>query len=361
MACRLSVDILYVILEHMVQDNPGLATLCRVNRVFKEASESVLYRRIVMPLPAVSRVLVSLASERLAAHVRHFETSKKPGWKPRDPRELIHMRTALRKMIGLRTLRIHFGGPMAWILDGCNFPELRSMLCNLSCDHHLAQFFKRQTRLADVTLSSMHTLHFPCLIDQSCLPSLRQISANPAWLRMLVPYRPVTDIDIWDFTDTDTRETGWLSQSSSAVTTLSVSETFLISRSMARLASQVPELRQLAIECRTYDIFSDEVRTPTLLLCWGGLQYSKQATEMMHEFTYLIIRVLTYFQSLAGIEVRFRGICPDEDMLLRQMVVDSSENALDLHIFSMSFSQLSGELLTKVVWHRFPEEWRRDS
>ncbi|KAF8500032.1 hypothetical protein JB92DRAFT_3124701 [Gautieria morchelliformis] len=343
MAHRLSVDILYAILEHMDQDNPGLARLCRVNRVFKEASESVLYRQIVMPLPAVSRVLVSLASERLAAHVRHFETSKKPGWRPRDSRELLHMRTALRKMTGLRTLRIHFGGPLAWILDGCIFPELRSMLCNLSCDHHLAQFFKRQTRLADVTLSSIHTPHSPCLIDQSCLPSLKQISANPAWLRMLVPYRPVTDIDIWDFTDADTRETGWLSQSSSAVTTLSVSESFLISRGVAHIASLVPELQQLTIDCRTYDIFSDE------------------ATEMMQEFTYLILRVLSYFQSLIGIEVRFRGICPDEDMLLRQMVVESSENSLDLHIFSMSFSQLSGELLTKVVWHRFQEEWRRDS
>lgn len=260
MSKNMPLDVLYSILEHMDHDKAGLANLCRVNQVFRAASQSVLYRRIVMPLPAVSRVCISLASERLASLVRHFETSKKPGWKPRDARELLHMRSALRKMTGLRILRIHFGGPMAWILDGCTFPELRSMLCSLSCDHHLAQFFKRQAQLTDVTLSSLHTRHFPCLIDPSCLPNLKRISADPAWLSMLVPDRPITDIDIWDFLETDIKETGWLLQSSSAVTTLSISEHFLLSRGVARIASLVPQLRQLTVKCGTSNLFSDEVR-----------------------------------------------------------------------------------------------------
>lgn len=258
---KLPLDVLYALLEHMDHDKAGLAKLCLVSRIFKEASESVLYRRIVMPLPAVSRVCMSLACSRLATHVRHFETSKKPGWKPRDARELLHMRTALREMTGLRILRIHFGGPMAWILDGCHFTQLRSMLCNLSCDHHLADFFRRQVQLTDVTLSSIHTHHFPCHIDQACLPNLRQISAEPAWLSMLVPCRPITNIDIWDFVETDNMESDWLLQSSSAVTSLSVSESFLISRGVARIASLVPQLRQLTIKCGTTDLFSDEVRT----------------------------------------------------------------------------------------------------
>jgi hypothetical protein len=264
---KLPVDVLYVILGHMDHDKAGLATLCLVNRVFKEASESVLYRRIVMPLPAVSRVCMSLASDRLATHVRHFETSKQPGWKPRDARELLHMRAALRKMTGLRTLRIHFGGPLAWILDGCNFTGLRSMLCNLSCDHHLAKFLRRQVQLTDVTLSSIHTLHFPCHIDRSCLPKLKQISAEPAWLSMLVPYRPITSIDIWDFVETDTRASDWLLQSSSAVTSLSISESFLLSQGVACIASLVPQLRQLTVKCHTPDLFSDEVRANCPGLC----------------------------------------------------------------------------------------------
>lgn len=267
MACKLPLDILYSVLEHMDHDRAGLATLCLVNRVFREASESVLYRHIVMPLPAVSKVCISLASDRLAAHVRHFETSKRPGWKPRDARELLHMRTALRKMTGLRTLRIHFGGPMAWILDGCSFTCLRSLLCNLSCDCHLAQFLKRQTQLTDITLFSTHTCHdVPCLIDQSCLPKLMQISAEPAWLKTLVPFRPVANIDIWEFVETDTRETDWLLQSSAAVTTLSVSESFLLSRGVEHIGSLVPQLRKLTIKCGTPDLFSDEVRAVCIRL-----------------------------------------------------------------------------------------------
>lgn len=177
----------------------------------------------------------------------------------------------LRLSDGLLTPSTHYSsGPLAWILEGCHFSELRSMLCNLSCDHHLASFFRRQTNLVDVTLSSIHSNHFPCLIDQTCLPSLKRISADPVWLGMLVPHHPIADIDVWDFRDSLAVALGpfwaidWLSLSLTSVTTLAVSESFLATRGAIRVASFVPQLKHLKIKCKTLNVFSDDVSVPTI-------------------------------------------------------------------------------------------------
>ena len=90
-----------------------------------------------------------------------------------------------------------------------------------------------------------------------------------------------------------------------------------------------------------------------------SLRHFEQETENRLEFTTLLLRILAYFPSLADFEVRFHGACPDEDTLLRQVVIDSSENSPDLHVFVMSFVWSSREPPIKVVWHRSPEEWKR--
>ena len=180
------VDVLREILEHVVRI-ADLAALCRVNKIFCSCSRDVLYREI----RGHPRVIQTLAqSTDLARRVRLLTTSS----------EHLELATALRNMSSLRSLDFRDGGD-ASILDGCNF-KLDSLTCDFPHSESLQRFLNSQSSLTNITLYGDYGPSPP--FDERCLPNLTRVYALPSWLRILIPGRPVREVQmISQFDPTD--------------------------------------------------------------------------------------------------------------------------------------------------------------
>jgi len=184
------VDVLREILGHVRRVD--LITLCRVNKIVCSCSQDVLYREIFYQ---DWRVIPTLArSTDLARRVRSFQLSSDhyPG-----------LETALRNMSSLRKLDLK-GMDDVSILDGCTF-KLDSFDTTFSNSELLQRFLNSQTRLTNLNIVWVDYEPFPPL-DERCLPNLTRVRALPSWLVILIPGRPVREVDMdvpWasDFTD----------------------------------------------------------------------------------------------------------------------------------------------------------------
>src|ERR1700728_4634799 len=172
------IDVLQMILEHV--DKNDLATLCRVSKIFCSYSQGVLYREIE---EGDERVIQTLAqSTDLARRVRSFATTH----------SCPELTTALRNMSSLRSLELECGDES--ILDGCTF-KLESFSCAFPYSESLRSFFICQPNLTDVKFSDdsdNSSLSYP--LEETCLPNLTRVMADPYLLRMLIPGRPVREV-----------------------------------------------------------------------------------------------------------------------------------------------------------------------
>jgi len=184
----ISVDVLREVLGHVPKSD--LVTLCRVNKIVCSYSQDVLYREIVY---RERRAIPTLArSTDLARRVRSFQSiSDHPG-----------LKTALQNMSSLRSLELK--DIDVSILDGCTF-KLDSFSCPFPNSESLQQFLNSQTSLTNLTIWGGDYEPFPPF-DERCLPNLTRVRSTPSWLGVLIPGRPVREVDMdpplrIDFTD----------------------------------------------------------------------------------------------------------------------------------------------------------------
>jgi F-box domain len=173
------VDVLREIMGHVRRAD--LVTLCRVNKTFCSCSQDILYREIVYRDKRVIPILAE--STDLARRVRSFQAiSDQPG-----------LKTALRNMSSLRSLELK--DVDASILDGCTF-ALDSFDCPFPNSESFNRFLNSQTSLTNLTIWGGGDYEpFPPL-DEKCLPNLTRVRSTPSWLSILVPGRPVKEVDM---------------------------------------------------------------------------------------------------------------------------------------------------------------------
>jgi hypothetical protein len=172
------IDVLREILEHVRKAD--LATLCRVNEIFCSCSQDVLYREIEYR-DARSMTIQTLAqSADLARRVRLFESTRLPS----------ELATALRNMSSLRHLGLDGIGDLS-ILDGCTF-KLDSFETTIPSS--LPKFLNSQPSLTSLTIWGD-----PQPLPPGCQPNLTSVTAMTSWLRILIPGRPVREVNMTTF------------------------------------------------------------------------------------------------------------------------------------------------------------------
>jgi hypothetical protein len=174
------LDVLREILGHVRKYD--LPSLCRVNKIFCSCSQDFLYREIKFEDEDVIQTLSQ--STDLARRVRVFYIDD----------GCPQLATALQNMSSLRSLKFGFGfiGDES-LLDGCTF-KLESFSCNFPNSEPLQSFLISQPSLTNLTIWGEYEPLPP--FDQRCLPNLTYVTANPSWLCMLIPGRPVREVDV---------------------------------------------------------------------------------------------------------------------------------------------------------------------
>ena len=240
------VDVLREILEHV--DKNDLATLCRVNKIFCSCSQDVLYREIEYEVTDVIQTLAR--STDLARRVRSFHTSY-------DHQELA---MALRNMSSLRRLGCEDFSDDASVLDGCTF-KLDSFETTFRYSESLHKFLNGQSSLTKLAIySSEH----PPPFEETFLPNLARVWAEPCWLRMLIPGRPVREVMLFEPCDEENPiDFGIFTLSTAPIRKLQIGYDTLYPTPGSHLASIFSSLEHLTID--THDIHG-VVRIPPLYL-----------------------------------------------------------------------------------------------
>jgi hypothetical protein len=171
-----------------------------------------------------------------------------------------NLATALRNMSSLRILALYLDDPYSNILDGCTF-KLDSFSFNLRCDENLLKFLNSQPSLTHVefrTISDPSTA-----FDATCLPNLTRATAQVAWLRRLIPGRPVSEVDIslYPVIDEDSIDWNFFTLSTAPIRKLTMSQGFIYDKPAEFLASIFPSLVHLSIIVRP-DLYNIDVRRP---------------------------------------------------------------------------------------------------
>jgi F-box domain len=230
------VDVLREILEHVGKSD--LATLCRVNKIFCSCSRDVLYREIEVH---DERVIQTLAqSTDLARRVRSFHTSH-------DHQKLA---MALRNMSSLRSLGCEGFNGDASLLDGCTF-KLDFFETAFRYSKSLHKFLNSQSSLTKLVIynSSEHSPSF----EETLLPNLTRVWAEPCWLRMLIPGRPVREVIVFKPLDEENPiDFGIFTLSTAPIRKLQIGYDALYPTPGSHLASIFSSLEHLTID--TYDI-----------------------------------------------------------------------------------------------------------
>jgi F-box domain len=226
------VDVLLEILEHV--DINDLATICRVNKTCCSCSQNVLYREIA---DAGEHVIQTLAqSTDLAQRVRSFDTSSK----------CPELATALRNMSSLRRLRYQGCNDDASILDGCTF-KLDSFTCTFSYSEPLQKFLNSQSSLTEFAI--YNGTGRPPPFEETFLPNLTQVQAEPCWLSMLIPGRPVSEVMVYEPWDgEDPIDFSIFTLSTAPIQKLHITSRVLYPTPGSHLASIFPSLEYLTID-----------------------------------------------------------------------------------------------------------------
>jgi F-box domain len=234
------LDVLLEILEHV--DKNDLATLCRVNKICCACSQDVLYREIK---DGGADVIQTLAhSTDLARRVRSFETTCS------SP----ELATALRNMSSLRSLEFDYNGDEATsILDGCTF-KLESFSCQFAYRFSLENFFIYQPNLTDVKICDIFdysSVSYP--FEETCLPNLTRVMANPSLLRILIPGRLVKEVITFSPPNIDSTDLSFFTLSTIPIQKLWIDFDMLYPKPGSLLVSIFPSLVHLMVYARNVE------------------------------------------------------------------------------------------------------------
>jgi F-box domain len=222
------VDVLREILEHV--DKNDLATLCRVNKICCSCSQGVLYRAIHTDSNLVIRTLAQ--STDLARRVRSFNI----------PRDGPGLGTALGNMSSLRRLNIRRITDTS-ILNGCTF-KLDTIMCDPRNSQALKQFLINQPSLTNITLYANPE---PPPLSMRGLPNLTRVAAEHSWLRILIPGRPVTDVDMLEFWPMHTIDLSYFALSTAPINSLKIRYDYIYPTPESHLVSIFPSIVDLVL------------------------------------------------------------------------------------------------------------------
>jgi hypothetical protein len=229
------VDVLREILEYV--DKNDLATLCRVNKICCSCSQDVLYRVIHTDNILVIRTLAQ--STDLAKRVRSFNI----------PHDGPGLNTALRNMSSLRRFNIRRINNIS-ILDGCTF-KLDTISCDSRYSNSLEQFLNNQPSLTNVTLYASTE---PPPFSMSGLPNLTRVAAEHSWLRILIPGRPVTDVDMIEFWPMDTIDLSYFTLSTAPIHSLKIPYDYIYLMPKSHLVSIFPSIADLVLAAHDWGL-----------------------------------------------------------------------------------------------------------
>jgi hypothetical protein len=264
MSSNLPVDILPMILKNL--DKADLTAMCLVNKVCCSLSQDILYRNIEIYHHTRFQVCRTLAySTHLARRVRSFRVIFRQSI---ESNEVDNLATALRNMSSLRILVLYLDDRNPNILDGCTF-KLDSFSSNLYCDEYFLKFLNGQPSLTHVEMPNfarfkLHTIYDRSpTFDATFLPNLTRISAQVAWLRCLIPGRPVSEVDVSGYfvIDRDYIDWNFFTLSTTPIRKLTTSQHFICSKPAELLASIFPSLVHLSISM-VPDLCNIDVRKP---------------------------------------------------------------------------------------------------
>jgi hypothetical protein len=156
----------------------------------------------------------------------------------------------------------------ASILDGCTF-KLDSFWSNFHHDEYLIKFLYSQPSLTHVDMPNLLPDELCTIYDRSavfdatCLPNLTRVSGQVAWLRHLIPGRPVSEVDIsiYPVIDEDFIDWNFFTLSTAPIRQLTMSHGFTYGKPAEFLASIFPSLVHLSIIVRL-DLYYEDVRRP---------------------------------------------------------------------------------------------------
>ena len=236
----LNTDVLVSILDCV---NPSdLPSLCRVNTTFYQLASNHLYRRICYP--DVLRVCYTLLFRPdLAAKVRHFEIPHLNTASQRCWSTLSTIAKTLRSMTGLQSLYVIDVHVPSWVLQHCPF-RVTTFSFAPECDADLAGFLELQEQIQDLTLGSCNP---NLVLKPTALPNLAQVKAQPTWLRVLMPGRPIYNVTFRDVSHGVEVDIEFLRLSTAPIQRLSITAEHLCTLSIPRLAALVPKLAILVI------------------------------------------------------------------------------------------------------------------
>jgi hypothetical protein len=241
------VDVLREILELVrIADLPAL---CRVNKIFCSCSQDVLYREIGYSDGHAIQTLAK--STDLARRVRSFK----------DTYSFPELATALRNMSSLRNLYLDYIDDVS-ILDGCTF-KLDSLACTYPHSESLQRFLNSQPSITHITLYQDYEPLIP--FDGRCLPNLTRVKANPSWLRILIPGRPVREVIMFSPSNIDSTDWSFFTFSTTPIQKLRIDYDLLYPKPVSLLISIFPSLVHLLVNAHPVEW---TVRVP---LCLSNL------------------------------------------------------------------------------------------
>jgi hypothetical protein len=251
MSSKLSIDVLQMILDNV--DEADLVAVCQVNKVCCSCSQDILYRNIIVDTDHRFQVCQTLAeSTHLARRVRSFAVTAL------DRSSLYWMAKALQNMTSLRSLTLYF--QPSHILDRCNF-KLDSFTYHRSYDERLKKFLNSQPTLTHLELLGGPTDdNVTVKFNVSCLPNLTRVTTWFSWLPLIVPGRPVSEVNAFDtLTYENPIDLNFFTRSTTPIRRLAILYCCLHSTPEKLLASIFPSLVHLAINMEIYRCVSSEI------------------------------------------------------------------------------------------------------
>jgi F-box domain len=229
------IDVLREILEHV--DKNDLATLCRVNKIVCSCSQDVLYREIGYGY--IDAIETLAQSTDLARRVRSFQHYYY---------DFSELETALKNMSSLRSLGLCGMGD-DHILDACTF-KLDSFETNFPNSESLQKFLNSQPGITNLTIWGFYEPLPP--FDERCLPNLTRINAEPSWLGILIPGRPVREVVV-GYEEKDSFDFSIITLSDAPIRKLKIAYKMLYPTPGPHLASIFPSLEHLMIDATDMD------------------------------------------------------------------------------------------------------------
>ena len=256
MSSKLSIDVLQMILDNV--DEAALVAVCQVNKVCCSCSQDILYRNIIVDTDDRLQVCLTLAkSTHLARRVRSFVVTAVVCYSPKK------MAKALRNMSSLHSLTLH--SQPSYILDGCTF-KLDSFTYHRQYDNHLKKFLDSQPSLTHLELLSSFTARTVTVeFKASFLPNLTRVSTWFSWLPLIIPGRPVNEVNAFfeDFISEYPVNLDFFTLSTAPIRRLAIFYCYLHTTPEQLLASIFPSLVHLTIHMKLYRReLSEEVRAP---------------------------------------------------------------------------------------------------